>query len=120
MAELFGVTVPNISYHFKRIFLSGELEPQTVIKEILITAQNAVSEQKYEGTILGTTIFPHCERVADLLFLLDFIILNLSMLTLKELPQREILTWNIVIQVLSLDCQEHLVLLNARDINSAI
>ena len=48
MAELFGVTVLNISYHFKRIFSSGELEPQTVIKEILITAQNAVSEQKYE------------------------------------------------------------------------
>ena len=26
MAELFGVTVPNISYHFKRIFASGELQ----------------------------------------------------------------------------------------------
>ena len=35
MAELFGVTVPNVSYHFKRIFSSGELEPQTVIKEII-------------------------------------------------------------------------------------
>ena len=32
MAELFGVTVPNISYHFKRIFTSGELEPEMVIK----------------------------------------------------------------------------------------
>ena len=31
MVELFGVTVPNISYHFKRIFSSGELDPQMVI-----------------------------------------------------------------------------------------
>jgi len=40
MAELFGVTVPNISYHLKNIFHSGELSNETVIKEILITAQN--------------------------------------------------------------------------------
>ena len=49
MAQLFGVTVPNISYHFKRIFSSGELEPEMVIKEILITAQSGVrglSEEK--------------------------------------------------------------------------
>ena len=26
MAELFGVIVPNISYHFKRIFSSGETD----------------------------------------------------------------------------------------------
>ena len=42
MAELFGVTVPNISYHLKNIFHSGELSNETVIKEILITAQNGV------------------------------------------------------------------------------
>ena len=44
-----GVTVPNISYHFKRIFSSGELDPEMVIKEILITAQSGVrgiSEEK--------------------------------------------------------------------------
>ena len=40
IAGLFGVTVPNISYHFKRIFESGELMPDMVIKEILITAQS--------------------------------------------------------------------------------
>jgi hypothetical protein len=37
---LFGVTVPNISYHLGRIFKSGELEADTVVKEILITAQS--------------------------------------------------------------------------------
>ena len=42
MAELFGVTVPNISYHLKNIFHSGELSNETVIKEILIPAQNGV------------------------------------------------------------------------------
>lgn len=40
IAELFNVTVPNISYHFKNIFNSGELEPELVIKEVLITAQS--------------------------------------------------------------------------------
>ena len=43
------VAVPNISYHLKRIFTSGELEPGMVIKEILITAQSGVrglSEEK--------------------------------------------------------------------------
>ena len=44
----------------------------------------------------------------------------IGIIALKELPQREILTWYIVIQILSLDCQEHLVPLNARNINSAI
>ena len=49
IAQLFGVSVPNISYHFKKIFSSGELDAQTVIKEILITAQSGVrgvSEEK--------------------------------------------------------------------------
>ena len=32
MAQLFGVSVPNISYHFKKIFSSGELDAQTVEK----------------------------------------------------------------------------------------
>ena len=41
-AQLFGVTVANISYHFKRIFSSGELDPEKVIKEILITAESGV------------------------------------------------------------------------------
>ncbi len=40
IAELFGVSVPNISYHFKKIFADEELKPDTVIKEILITAQS--------------------------------------------------------------------------------
>ncbi len=42
IAELYGVTVPNISYHLKKIFETGELIPDMVIKEILITAQSGV------------------------------------------------------------------------------
>ena len=42
MAELFGVTVPNISYHLKNIFHSGELSTETGIKDILRPAQNGV------------------------------------------------------------------------------
>lgn len=40
IAELFGVTIPNVSYHLKKIFEDNELDPVTVIKEILITAQS--------------------------------------------------------------------------------
>lgn len=49
IAALFGVSIPNISYHLKKIFQSGELNRDTVIKEILITAQSGVrglSEEK--------------------------------------------------------------------------
>lgn len=49
MAALFEVTVPNISYHLKRIFQSQELDEDTVVKEILITAQSGargLSEEK--------------------------------------------------------------------------
>ena len=49
IAALFGVTVPNISYHLGRIFKSGELEADTVVKEFLITAQSGArgtSEEK--------------------------------------------------------------------------
>ena len=42
IAALFGVTVPNISYHLGRIFKSGELEADAVVKEFLITAQSGV------------------------------------------------------------------------------
>ena len=48
IAALFGVTVPNVSYHFKRVFQSGELNPETVIKEFLITAQSGVRGQSDE------------------------------------------------------------------------
>lgn len=40
IAALFDVTVPNISYHFKKIFESGELDAGTVVKGFLITAQS--------------------------------------------------------------------------------
>ena len=38
MAQLYGVSVPNITQHLKAIFESGELTAESVIKEYLITA----------------------------------------------------------------------------------
>ena len=38
MAEMFGVTVPNISIHLGKIFKDGELDESSVIKQDLITA----------------------------------------------------------------------------------
>lgn len=49
IAALFDVSIPNISYHFKRIFQSGELDPDTVIKDFLITARSGargISDEK--------------------------------------------------------------------------
>ncbi len=40
IAELFGVDVRTISYHFKEIFKSGELEEDSVIQKIRITAND--------------------------------------------------------------------------------
>lgn len=40
IAALFDVTVPNISYHFKKISESGELDAGAVVKDFLITAQS--------------------------------------------------------------------------------
>ena len=38
MAEMFDVTVQNVSLHLTRIFRDGELERDSVIKQDLITA----------------------------------------------------------------------------------
>ena len=38
LAELFQTTVANINMHIKNIFAEGELEPDSVIKDFLITA----------------------------------------------------------------------------------
>ena len=49
IAALFKCTKQNVSYHLGNIFLSGELDRSTVVKEILITAQSGargLSEDK--------------------------------------------------------------------------
>ena len=38
MAELYGVSVPAINQHLKRIFADNELQEDAVIKQYLITA----------------------------------------------------------------------------------
>ena len=40
MAELFGVEVHTINYHLKEIFKSGELQEDSVIRKIRITADD--------------------------------------------------------------------------------
>lgn len=40
MAELYDVSIPAINQHIKRIFHDGELVPESVIKEYLITADD--------------------------------------------------------------------------------
>jgi len=43
MAELFSVTISAINQHLKNIFESGELQPDSVIKKFLITANDGKS-----------------------------------------------------------------------------
>ena len=38
LAAVYGVEVPNIAYHLRKLFLDAELDKGSVIKEILITA----------------------------------------------------------------------------------
>ena len=38
LAEVYGVEVPNISYHLRKIFEDAELDKKSVIKEFLTTA----------------------------------------------------------------------------------
>ena len=40
LAAVYGVEVPNISYHLRKLFDDAELERSSVIKEILITADD--------------------------------------------------------------------------------
>lgn len=40
MAQIFGVEVPTINYHLKEIFASNELEENSVIRKIRITADD--------------------------------------------------------------------------------
>jgi hypothetical protein len=43
LAELYQTTVANINIHIRNIFTEGELEPEAVIKEFLITAADGKS-----------------------------------------------------------------------------
>ena len=40
LAAVYGVEVPNIAYHLRKLFADAELEKSAVIKEILITADD--------------------------------------------------------------------------------
>ena len=48
MAELFSVKVNTINYHLKEIFNSGELEEDSVIRKIRITANDG---KKYNTSV---------------------------------------------------------------------
>ena len=40
LAAVYGVEVPNIAYHLRKLFADAELDKSAVIKEILITADD--------------------------------------------------------------------------------
>ena len=40
LAQVYGVEVPNIAYHLRKLFADAELDKNSVIKEILITADD--------------------------------------------------------------------------------
>lgn len=58
IAALFDVTVPNISYHFKKLFESGELDAGTVIKDFLITAQSGARGTSEDKVLYYTSMSP--------------------------------------------------------------
>jgi len=50
MAELFGVGVPAVSKHLKNIFLTGELDENSVISILETTAEDGNSYYKTENS----------------------------------------------------------------------
>ena len=44
LAAIYGVEVPNIAYHLRKLFADAELDKLSVVKEILITAND---DKKY-------------------------------------------------------------------------
>ncbi|MFA6858393.1 MAG: hypothetical protein WCR48_01605 [Bacteroidales bacterium] len=47
MAELFGVEIHTINYHLKEIFKTGELDENSVIRKIRITAISATPKESF-------------------------------------------------------------------------
>ena len=43
LAAVYGVEVPNIAYHLRKLFADAELDKSSVVKEILITADDGKS-----------------------------------------------------------------------------
>ena len=39
LAQVYGVEVPNIAYHLRKLFADAELDKSSVIKEILISCR---------------------------------------------------------------------------------
>lgn len=78
---MFDVTVPNISYHFKKIFKSGELDAGAVVKDFLITAQSGVRGTKFRieapcgeaarGVLPETPVGAPLSRCADAVTVVD-------------------------------------------------
>jgi hypothetical protein len=69
MAELFGIEVPTINYHLKEIFQSGELQEDSVIRKIRITADDgknyltSIYEKSYIPAINLTYFIPVSKSV---------------------------------------------------------
>ena len=43
LAAVYGVAVPNIAYHLRKLFADAELDKESVIKEFLTTAEDGKS-----------------------------------------------------------------------------
>ena len=48
LAQVYGVEVPNIAYHLRKLFADAELDKGSVIKEILITADDGSEEGSHD------------------------------------------------------------------------
>lgn len=59
MAELYGVSVPAINQHLKKVFGDGELTEEAVIKKYLITAADGKPFRRYRtNCITPSTAIP--------------------------------------------------------------
>lgn len=66
MADLFGVEVPTINYHLKEVFKTGELNEDSVIRKIRITADDGKNYLTNSTTsnCIARTPSPDCHSSA--------------------------------------------------------
>ena len=62
MAELFSIKVNTINYHLKEIFNSGELEEDSVIRKIQITANDG---KKYNTSFYSLDAIIRYNKIID-------------------------------------------------------
>lgn len=68
MAQLYDVEVPTINYHLKKVFEDGELEEDSVIRNLRITAADGQGEEAVTVATTSGSVRHHMKSPAGWTF----------------------------------------------------